>query len=306
MQRQLFPVMYSTDATDNTNLMFASLNMAELLYTNRGIPIDEDAQWDYEGRYLPRISDPGEENGLFIPLTQKTASLNFKREPRFYASLGFDRGFFDIETAAKDGGATFSPYLKLRNGEEGYSMGRNFTGYYVKKLIAFETSCSQGDASKNYSGHDYRFPLIRLADLYLLYSEALNEVKGSPDAEVYEWIDKVRKNAGLQGVVASWQNSKYPNRPSDKKEMRKIIRQERMIELAFEGQRYWDIRRWKLGESLWTTVPKGWDNRGAEAEDYYTLINLAEPRKFTFRDYLWPINLADLRVNTNLVQTYGW
>ena len=51
-------------------------------------------------------------------------------------------------------------------------------GYVPKKIIAFETSCSEGQATKNYTPYDYRFPLIRLSDLYLLYSEALNEVKG--------------------------------------------------------------------------------------------------------------------------------
>ena len=88
--------------------------------------------------------------------------------------------------------------------------------------------------------------------------------------------------------------------------MRDIIRQERMIELAFEGQRFWDVRRWKIAENSWNYRPKGWNARGVTADEYYTLVNMTDERKYTFKDYLWPIHIADLRVNSNLVQTYGW
>ena len=173
-------------------------------------------------------------------------------------------------------------------------------------MLAFESSLTQNN-NRPYTGYDYRFPLIRLADLYLLYSEALNEVKNTPDDEVYEWIDKVRAITGLKGVVESWQQSKYPNRPRERDEMRKIIQQERMIELAFEGQRFWDVRRWKLAENLWTYRSKGWQFEANAVEEYYTVMNrVEEARKFTFKDYLWPISTYDLRINANLVQTYGW
>src|SRR5699024_8319837 len=110
-----------------------------------------------------------------------------------------------------------------------------------------------------YDQHNYHFPLIRLEDLYLLYSEALNEMKSQPDGEVYEWIDKVREHAGLKGVVSSWQNaSRYPNAPGSKEQMRKIIQKERLIELAFEGQRFWDLRRWKTANEYWSLPPMRW------------------------------------------------
>ena len=300
MQRTLFPFFYSQDQDLAVSRGFASFNMAELFYTNNGIPIDEDNEWDYAGRYGLRTSTPEAGNGHYIALGQQTASLNFDREPRFYANLGFDRGYYELSSTTTNGGASFSMYLRLRKGEPHYTSAFNRSGYNVKKLIAFE---SKGDP---YEGYDYRFPLLRLADLYLLYSEALNEIKDAPDGEVYKWIDEVRAIVGLDGVVDSWKNSRYPNRPSDKDEMRKIIQRERLIELAFEGQRFWDMRRWKLAESSRTYVPVGWNYQGETAEEYYTVVNVGEASKFTVKDYLWPIRNSDLRINPNLVQTWGW
>jgi hypothetical protein len=305
MQRALYPALYSQDlqAVDGSKL-YASFSMAELFYSNKGIPIEEDASWGYGDRYKTQVSTANLQNSLYIPLGEITAHLNFNREPRFYADLGFDRGYYQLSTGTNDGGMTFPAYLQLRFTELG--SGTNPTGYTAKKLVAFETSGSQGGASATYSGYDYRFPLIRLSDLYLLYSEVLNEVKEAPDAEVYNWIDQVRAAAGLKGVVESWKDSNRPDRPSDKNEMRKIIQQERMIELAFEGQRFWDVRRWKLAQSLWSQPTYTWNWQGSTADTYYQRTKYTNGLNFTFRDYLWPIKDVDLRINTNLEQTYGW
>jgi len=300
MQRILYPVMYAQALGSMIGYCNAAFNMAELFYTKNGIPIDEDVNWNYEDRYSVRTSTPEAGNEMYIALGQQTASLHFDREPRFYANLTFDRGFFEVANTTTDGGVTFSPYVTMRQNDRVWA--DNNTGYWPKKLAAFETTVT----GSSYTSYDYRFPLLRLSDLYLLYSEALNEIKDVPDAQVYEWIDQVRDVAGLKGVVESWQNSSAPNRPSDKNEMRKIIRQERLIELAFEGQRFWDVRRWKMGEELWSSAPRGWYYFGASAEEYYMVVPIAEARKFTFRDYLWPISVQDLRINGNLVQSYGW
>jgi hypothetical protein len=303
-QRALMPRMYATDVNAETSFLYASTSMAELYYSKNGIPIEEDEAWGYGNRYKTQVSTPAVGNTYYIQPGQVSAYLNFNREPRFYASLGFDRGFFELSTETTNGGKSFNTALQLRFGEAG--SGTNPIGYAVKKLVAFETSASRG-STYAYAGYDYRFPLIRLADLYLLYSEALNEIKASPDAEVYEWIDQVRRVAGLKGVIESWSfYSNNPDRPADKDEMRKIIQQERMIELAFEGQRFWDVRRWKLAAQLWTKPTYGWSFTGRTADDYYVRTEVFPGRKFTFKDYLWPIRQSDLRINNNLEQTYGW
>ena len=75
---------------------------------------------------------------------------------------------------------------------------------------------------------------MRLADLYLLYAEALNETMDQPTADIWEnWIDPIRERAGLEGVADSW--TKYSTKPDKfmtKNGLRDIIHQERCIELA--------------------------------------------------------------------------
>jgi hypothetical protein len=87
--------------------------------------------------------------------------------------------------------------------------------------------------------------------------------------------------------------------------MREIIRQERMIELAFEGKRFWDIRRWKTAFELLNQPIKGWNIMGATTEEYYNVVTIAVPT-FTTKEYLWPVMESELRTNKNLIQNPGW
>lgn len=68
-----------------------------------------------------------------------------------------------------------------------------------------------------FSPYRYSFPIIRLADLYLMYAEALNESQESPTQDVYDYVDLVRERAGLKGVKESWSKySKSPDKPNTK------------------------------------------------------------------------------------------
>ncbi|MDP4240843.1 MAG: RagB/SusD family nutrient uptake outer membrane protein, partial [Bacteroidota bacterium] len=301
--KELCAELYTTDQPSYMGYYHASWHMSDLFYSNNGVPIAEDKDYNYAGRFdLHPANAPAYKHLSYIANGETTINLHYNREPRFYADLGFDRSFYELATCTKDGGATFSPFLKLRIGE----INDKRMGYMVKKIVPFETSASQGDANKYYTAYDYRFPLIRLADLYLLYSEALNEMKDQPDAEVYQWIDRVRSQAGLKGVVESWSNySKIPAKPTTKDGMREIIRKERMIELAFEAQRWWDVRRWKIADQYWTLVPTKWNN-SKDLSLTYKAVEYEDGIKVTFRDFLFPLTDMDLRINSNLTQTYGW
>jgi hypothetical protein len=182
------------------------------------------------------------------------------------------------------------------------------TGYFMKKLISPNNGLTENAMLANY---EFPFPVIRLGDLYLLYAEALNEVKGSPDAEVYEYIDLVRERAGLLGVVDSWlQFSSNSGKPQTKDGMREIIKQERLIELAFEGQRFWDLRRWKDSEKYMNMPIRGWDISGKGLGFYNVTTVFPKPgdliKPFDFKDYLWPIREDEIIKNPNLVQNPGW
>jgi len=184
------------------------------------------------------------------------------------------------------------------------TMSGPITGYLIKKHVHRLSAFPAEGRSVSY--YRYTFPVIRLADLYLMYAEALNEYKETPDQEVYEYIDLVRNRSGLNGVVQSWaDHATDPDKPLTKEGLREIIRRERMNELAFEGIRFWDIRRWKMAEELMNTPIRGLNVYATEYEDFYD-VKVIDNITFEKKDYLWPIRVAVLSKNANLVQNPGW
>lgn len=139
----------------------------------------------------------------------------------------------------------------------------------------------------------------------MLYAEALNELQG-PNDESFIYLDLVRKRAGLAGVKESWTTySRNPTKFNTQQGLREIIQQERNIEFCLEGQRFWDVRRWKTAIEVYNDVISGWDMDQARAEDYYREKTIFR-QSFALKDYFWPIREYDLIVNKNLVQSPGW
>ncbi|MCK0158032.1 RagB/SusD family nutrient uptake outer membrane protein [Cellulophaga sp. F20128] len=277
------------------------LRIAEMYYSKNGVPIEEDVTYDYANRYKLRSSL--EADKYQVEEGQSTVILNFDRETRFYADLSFDRGVWYGNGANDEANPWF---VHARGGEfasvfeiSQYSV----TGYWPKKLVAIPTQVNTG---QSLSTTRYAFPIIRLADLYLYYAEALNESKTAPDAQVYEYIDLVRERAGLSSVVDSWSAfSSNPSKPTTKNGMREIIQQERMIEMSFEGARFWDLRRWKLAKDYMNKPIKGWNVLENDADDYYTIRTLYNPT-YSEKDYLWPIPETETIKDPSLIQNPGW
>ena len=290
-----------------------TLRMAELFYTNHGVPINEDTQYEYDNRY--KTAPAPYDHKFYIQPEFETALLNINREPRFYANLGFDGGVWFGNGRYKDvgmGTETETPWiLEMKKGQvSGNYNGLRYsvTGYWLKKGSHFETSRTSTGTSLNYAITSY--PIMRLADLFLLYAEALNEClpdeNATPTSDIYTYVDVIRQRAGLEGVVASWAKySRFGTRPATKAGMREIIRQERMIELAFEGKRFWDVRRWKTAATLLNQPIKGWNINGTNTAEYYNVVVVETPT-FTTKEYLWPIQEEQIRNNPNIVQNPGW
>lgn len=282
-----------------------TLEIVEEFYTNNGVPIDEDKEYDYEGRY--DVINIPHDHAYYADTTARTARLHLFREPRFYAWVGFDNGkWFNMEVPSDKS----SYVLHCKSGElAGRSLDNySVTGFFAKKLVSYELVLTQSTNTGEQCSH-YAFPIIRLADLYLLYAECLNECKDSPDNEVYEYIQFVRNKAGLDketgGLVETW--SKYssdPNKPKTKEGMRDIIQRERMIELAFEGQRFYDLRRWKLAMDYCNRPVRGWSV--TESDDSFYTPSYIDFPTFTPKNYFWPIKLDDLYRNNKLQQSYLW
>lgn len=88
-------------------------------------------------------------------------------------------------------------------------------------------------------------PHIRLADLYLLYAEALSEYNDGPNGEAIDFLNDVRERSGMP----IYDESNYPG-GSSRERFHNAIKYERKVELFMEGHRYFDLRRWKEGQEL--------------------------------------------------------
>lgn len=288
--------------------IYANFSIAEQFYSNNGVPINEDKYYDFTARY--ETTTLGSDHYYYIKEGLTTAKLNTYREPRFYANLGFDTGYWYGNGRTVDvgkGSDSETPWImKMKAGEtsgKDADIRYSKSGYYAKKATNFETATSSTGVL---TSARYTFPIMRLADLYLLYAEALNEFQDNPTDEVFQYIDLVRQRAGLEGVKESWSKySNIPNKPLNKNGMREIIQQERMIELCFESKRLWDIRRWKLGHIYYNRPEVGWNVGSSSTEEYYKVITYSY-LDFTVKQYLWPISEDELRKNINLVQNPYW
>jgi hypothetical protein len=285
----------------------ATLKLIDKYYSNHGVPINEDKEWLangwYSDRYKVRPEPSSGAERYLVKEGQRTVYLHYNREVRFYASIGFDRGIYfgngyiKFPDDVKHCESRFGEYSGMYA-----SAGHSITGYHTKKVHSYKNAQTERTNSVEY----YPFPIIRLADLYLLYAEALNEYSG-PGEEIFKYLDLIRARVGLEGVRESWeQYSSNPNKPNNKETLRDIIHQERTIELAFEGERFWDIRRWKKINEL-NEQPLGWNVQGKTEEDFYQITTVAPtPVEFSVKDYFWPIREYEISVNKKLIQNYGW
>lgn len=305
LQRVCFPAWNPNHNSGGIGKSYApTLQVVEQFYTSNGVPIEEDRDWEGVDPMGIRTGDASHK--FYIKEGYQTVNLHFNREARFYGSVTFDGGtFYGNGRISTDDNMWHTP---MRGADPGGGVAPterySSTGYLCKKLVHYLSSVPEANSS--ITTYRYAFPIIRLADLYLMYAEALNEVKSSPDEEVYEYVDLVRARTGLKGVVESWQDhSNVPDKPASKEGMREIIRRERLNELAFEGSRFWDLRRWKLSEEYMNRPIRGLNIRGENPADFYQVREIYRPT-FGKKDYLWPIRLRVLLKNTNLVQNLGW
>ena len=224
------------------------LKIAEMFYTNHGIPIENDLEWSNINPY--NLRQGGDAERWYIRKDYTTVELNFNREPRFYAWMGFDGGiWYGQKPEVNDPLPSDLFWIACRAGQpqqkKGYDWGP-VTGYFLKKVVHYQ---NRQTSATGYDCITYPWPMLRLADLFLLYAEAINESEGpnGPHSnEMFFYLDSVRSRAGLLGIKKAWDEySDTPGKYNTQNGMREIIHRERLIELAFEGQRFWDLRRWK-------------------------------------------------------------
>lgn len=172
------------------------------------------------------------------------------RDPRFYATIQFEG----------------NPWAAIQSGYEfeWVKGGNNCsqTGYNFRKLV------DPTETVRDWSGNN-NVILIRYAEILLTYAEAKNELSG-PDATIYDALDKIRERVDMPLIDRTVYNTK--------ESLRSLIRNERRVELALEGHRYFDIRRWDIGKNVMKTIVN-LENETVETRAWYDkLMKLPVPQ----------------------------
>jgi hypothetical protein len=177
--------------------------------------------------------------------------------------------------------------------------GYTRTGYYLKKFSGNYEDKSQFTYTNLY--HHYQ--IIRYAEILLNYAEAVNEYAPAQHDEIESVLIALRKRAG----ITPGDDDRY-GLPAvyDQVLMRKIIRNERRIELCFEEHRFWDIRRWKIAEDVLNKPVRGVKITRNEDKTLTYVYEDAAPSSFRPHMYWYPIPRNELYGNKALVQNEGW
>jgi hypothetical protein len=181
----------------------------------------------------------------------------------------------------------------------------DITGYNNQQWAA------ERQVPNSQEGYDY--PVIRLAEVYINYAEALYERNGTiGDADLDKSLNLVRSrvNAAMPKLTNGFVSS-------NGLDMREEIRRERAVELQGEGFRMDDLKRWYIAHIELTKPVLGVRWAGTEFATKYTnppaltadgdvLADPASERKFTEKNYLIPIPTNQIQLNPNLAQNPGW
>ncbi len=310
------PRLIGDEVNFNENLLGClspSMKMVEMYYTDHGLPINADNSWSYANRYkLGSESSMNYED--VIPMNTNVVNLHLRREPRFYANIAGDRMYW--QRGISDSRIDYNLPVYAHKGESwGTNLSfivsntwQNINGYWLKKhtFSNFATASYSANLKRTETA-----PLIRLAEVFLMQAEAWNEYLEQPDSRVYDPLNKVRERAGILPVREAWENySNNPTKVTTKIGMREIIQQEINIEFAFEGHRYWNIRRWLTAHQTMNEIQYGWNILGTSNQTFYNNedgpIAVWSKNKFLApRDYLEPFDAEEILIS-GMRQNPGW
>jgi hypothetical protein len=217
------------------------------------------------------------------------------RDPRLGFSIMFNGSTFknkkvDIFSGGKDG--------------IGVNVNATKTGYYMRKFLA---EAAVWNTSANTS---VRKPwvIFRYAEILLNYAEALNEAQGTAAmTEVLKSVNLIRQRAGVAMPALQTNNPSAAGYvAASKDEIRKRIRNERRVELCFEEQRFYDVRRWKEGELSFNKPVTGMKITQTAPGIFTYETFTVESRVFTAKNYLFPISQSELNKAPALKQNEGY
>lgn len=224
--------------------------------------------------------------------TVRTYQMYCDREPRFYTNITWNGMGYPYKSARKKVEFYFGSASGPFN-----SFDYAATGYLIRKICKndMDPENSKWDGQLTWS-------IVRLAEIYLNYVEALNEYDPG-NSDILEYLNRVRTRAGVPNIETS-----YPEAVGNQALMRELIRRERRVELCFEARRFFDTRRWQIAEktdggSIYGMNIYATDD--TEGGDYWKR-SVVQKRVFEKKHYLYPIAQTEIEKNKVLVQNFGW
>ena len=219
------------------------------------------------------------------------------RDPRFDYVIGYNGSKY---------GALGTIYTKTGTGATMDALNAvvdksTNTGYYLRKFLDLNVNFSVANPATTF----HIYPLIRLADIYLMYAEAMTQAYGiDADPQGYgltakSAVNAVRTRAGFTATDQYLTGVTTPELMMDK------IKKERRVELCFEEQRYFDLRRWMDGNVLNRPV-SGVRIEANVTQTTYNYFIVDDQRKFDPKMYFHPIPLSEMKVSPQMVQNPGW
>ena len=273
-----------TTAAYNSEVIFATAATLRNDIETNNAPISYNGALGLTNPTQELVDAYGMKNGL--PITDPASGYNpgdpYKdRDPRFALSVIYDGSLFK--------GTAVSTAVDGKDGI-GKSVNATKTGYYMRKFLSESASWNQT------TNATVRRPwvIFRYGETLLNYAEAQNEAAG-PDASVYDAINQVRKRAGIANLPEGL----------SKDQMRQRIRNERRVELAFEEHRFFDVRRWKTGETDLGKAVTGMRIANTGTTNSYERFTV-ETRVFNERMYRYPIPQAEINNAPKLQQNPGY
>lgn len=187
-------------------------------------------------------------------------------------------------------------YIGGRNGLP--ISGATPTGYYLKKYLDGTIDISAQNSS---GGKKHNWITFRLGEFYLNYAEAVFKYLGSADATNDQFTMSAKDAVN---VIRNREDVKMPAFPAglSNADFWKKYERERMVELAFEGHRFWDVRRWKEGDKFKSIVRM----EISKDNSNYTYNRVIKNRIWDDKMYLFPIPDVEIRKNPSLTQNPGW
>lgn len=174
------------------------------------------------------------------------------------------------------------------------------TGYYMRKLLRQDVNANPDGSTAQYH---YK-PFIRFTEIFLSYAEAANEAWGPMGVgdHGYSAYDVVKAIRARAGVGTNNGDEYLESIKNDKDAMRELIRNERRLELCFEGHRFWDLRRWEVPMAKLTEPAKGMNISGG------VFTPIPEVEKRLYEDYMYhgPIPYDEVVKFSELQQNKGW